>query len=125
MMESDEILFFDRAPRMLEVYAALSDLLKRRYPELQIRVGRTQISFSNRHIFAMVSLPIRRRRDWPEECLIVSFGLPCRIESLRIFQAVEPYPGRWTHHVPIERADEIDAELMDWIDTAYHFSMLK
>lgn len=42
--------------------------------------------------------------------------------DLRIDAAVEPYPGRWTHHVLIAGTGEIDDKLMGWIKEAAAFS---
>lgn len=124
-MGADELLFFDKLPQMLPVYAALREKLDEKYPDMGIKVTKTQISLRNRHVFAMVSLPLRKSKGWPREYLLVSFGLNYRKESPRIAQSVEPYPGRWTHHVPVLTAEEIDDELMSWIDEAYQFSMVK
>ena len=84
-----------------------------------------QITLSNRHAFAAVSLPWRRVKGWPEEYLLVSFGLSCKKESPRIVQAVEAYPGRWTHHLLALSPADIDEELLDWIDEAFRFSITK
>lgn len=48
-----------------------------------------------------------------------------RLENPRIVQAAEPYPGRWTHHVLLEKPEDVDEELMDWLDLAYGFAMTK
>ena len=48
-----------------------------------------------------------------------------RKESLRIDVATEPYPNRWTHHILISSAKEIDDELIDWIKEASDFSASK
>ena len=61
----------------------------------------------------------------PEVFLIVTFGLSHRLDSPRIAAAVEPYPNRWTHHVLIERPEQIDAELIGWLREAYEFSESK
>lgn len=124
-MSFDEIAFFNRMPRMLPLYAALREKLERAYPDMDVRVARTQISFRNRHVFAMTSLPWRKVKGWPEAYLLVSFGLPCRKESPRIAQAVEAYPNRWTHHVLVVAEDEIDDTLMSWLDEAFWFSAAK
>lgn len=124
-MSFDEIAFFNRMPRMLPLYAALREKLERAYPDMDVRVAKTQISFRNRHVFAMASLPWRRVKGWPEAYLLVSFGLPCRKESPRIAQAVEAYPNRWTHHVLVVAEDEIDDTLMSWLDEAFWFSAAK
>lgn len=124
-MSFDEIAFFNRMPQMLPLYAALREKLERAYPDMDVRVAKTQISFRNRHVFAMTSLPWRKVKGWPEAYLLVSFGLPCRKESPRIAQAVEAYPNRWTHHVLVVAEDEIDDTLMSWLDEAFWFSAAK
>ena len=124
-MSFDEIAFFNRMPQMLPLYAALREKLERAYLDMDVRVAKTQISFRNRHVFAMASLPWRRVKGWPEAYLLVSFGLPCRKESPRIAQAVEAYPNRWTHHVLVVAEDEIDDTLMSWLDEAFWFSAAK
>ena len=124
-MELNELLFFDRMPRMLPVYETLRNELAQRYPQMKITVGKTQISFRSRYIFAMASLPVCRIRGCPDEFLLVSFGLSRRLEDDRIFQAVEPCPNRWTHHVVVTGRREIDSRLMQWLEEAHQFSMTK
>ena len=125
MPAMDELLFFDRLPRFLPVYAALKEILLARYPETTVKVSKTQISFYSRYLFAMVSLPYRRKKEWPREYLMVSFGLPAQERSPRIAASTEACPGRWTHHVLVERAEELDAELLGWLDEAHRFSLAK
>lgn len=124
-MNVEEIIFFDKAPQMLPVYEMLRNRLVEKYGDTQVKVSKTQISFRNKHIFAMVSLPLRRIKNAPKDYMLVSFGLSYRLDSPRIFQAVEPYPNRWTHHVLIAHSEDIDAQLMEWLDASYHFSMIK
>lgn len=124
-MTADELQFFNPMPQLLPLYAALQEKLEGRYPEMTLKITKTQISFRNRYVFAMVSLPLRRIKGWPREYLLVSFGLGYQKASPRIAQSVEPYPGRWTHHVPIQREEELDEELLAWLDEAYQFAMLK
>ena len=57
--------------------------------------------------------------------MTVTFGLGYRKESPRIDVATEPYPGRWTHHVMVGSAEEIDEELLGWIQEAAAFSASK
>lgn len=124
-MNVDEIMFFDKMPEMLPLYEILREKLEAAYPDMGFKVTKTQISFRNRYVFAMASLPWRSVKGWPKEYLLVSFGLSYRKESSRIAQSVEAYPNRWTHHVLVERAEDIDEELMGWIDEAYRFAMVK
>ena len=124
-MNEDEMMFFDKMPQMLPTYETLRNRIVEKYRDTQVKVSKTQISFKNKHIFAMVSLPLRRIKNAPKVYMFVSFGLSYRLDSSRIFQAVEPYPNRWTHHVLIEHSDDIDDQLIEWLDAAYQFSMLK
>lgn len=124
-MTTDEILFFEPLPQFLPVYAALRERMGARYPGMSVRAARTQISFRSRYVFAMVSLPQRRKKGWPEEYMMLSFGLSYEKTSPRVAQAVQPYPNRWTHHVIVEKEEELDDELFGWLDEAYEFSMLK
>lgn len=124
-MEMDEMLFWNDFPPLLPLYEAFRSELKARYPDLRVKVSKTQISFYNRHLFAMVSPPIRRKKEWPKAFIMVTFGLPYRVESPRIAMSVEAYPNRWTHHVMLERVSDITPPLMAWIDEAYRFSQGK
>lgn len=121
-MTTDEILFWDQWWNLLPLYETLRNILTETYPDMRIKVSKTQISFYNRHMFAMVSPPARRKKGWPKEFIRVSFGLPYQIVSPRIAVSTEAYPNRWTHHVIVEDASKIDKELMAWIDEAYVFS---
>lgn len=124
-MHPDELLFFDQMPAILPVYARLREQLEAAYPDLGIRVGKSQISFRNRYGFAAASLPWRRVKGWPAEYLLVTFGLARRLDDPRIAQAVEPYPNRWTHHVLVQTPEEVDETLLRWIDEAYWFAQSK
>lgn len=121
-MSTDELLFWDRWPRLLPLYELLRECLMSAYPEMKIKVSKSQISFYNRHMFAMASPPVRRRKTWPKEFMMVSFGLSYQIDSPRIAMSVEAYPNRWTHHVIVESPEDIDGTLLGWIHEAYLFS---
>ena len=125
-MTLDEMMFFDGHPTALSLYEKLKDSILAEVPEARIEVKKTQISFFAKHMFAAASFtPVRKAKDRPEPFLTVTFGLPDRVASGRIDAAVEPYPGRWTHHVMIGSAEEVDAELMGWIREAAAFSSRK
>lgn len=123
--ESDVLFFFDGKPLELSLYQTLFLRLDSAFPEGKVKVQKSQISFYGRHLFAAASLPVRRKKDWPEHCLVVTVGLPYRLESERVAVAVEPYPGRWTHHVLVSGPEEIDDELMGWMEQAYSFAESK
>lgn len=124
-LSSAELLFFDALPAMLPLYLALRGQVLSRCPGTEIRVARTQITFRSRYGYAFVSLPWRRVKGRPAQYLLLSFGLPCRKQSPRIEQAVEPYPRRWTHHVILTGPEQLDDELLGWIEEACAFARTK
>ena len=125
MLTGDELLFFNAHPGLLPLYEALRGKILAAQPDASVRISKTQISFRSRYIFAMVSLPVRRRKGWPEEYLLFSFALGRRLDSPRVAQAVEPYPNRWTHHVLLTEPGQLDGEWMGWVEEAWRFSMTK
>lgn len=68
---------------------------------------------------------LRKKKELPPAYIVVTFGLERRETSPRVAAAAEPYPNRWTHHVLIERPEELDEELMGWVKEAYDFSAAK
>lgn len=122
-MTLNELLFFDRHPAALPLYEKLKCSILAGIPETRIEVRKTQISFFTKHMFAAASFtPVRKAKERPDPFLTVTFGLRCRKNSPRIAATVEPYPGRWTHHVMIGSTEEVDAELMGFIREAAIFS---
>ncbi|MEH2960318.1 DUF5655 domain-containing protein [Candidatus Merdisoma sp. JLR.KK006] len=121
-MNQDILLFFDKHPEALPLYEALEERILAEIRDVKIKVQKTQITFSNKRNFAFVSfLPVRKAGERPDIYIAVTFGLSYRKESPRIDAATEPYPNRWTHHMLISRTEEIDDELMGWIEEAAVF----
>lgn len=124
-MDIDVLMFFERIPGTFPLYAAVLNLISTEFEGVTIKVQKTQISFSNRYNFAFVSLPARTWKDRPAVCVILTFGLNRKLGDARIFRAVEPYPGRWTHHVILQNEEEIDDQVKEWLHEAYDFSLNK
>lgn len=122
----DTPFFFRDSPGSLALYLALEERILAEHPETHVRVQKTQIAFSNKRNFAFASLlPARRAALRPDPYLTVTVGLNRRLDSPRVDAASEPYPGRWTHHIVIGSAEELDGELMGWIREAAEFSAQK
>lgn len=123
--EADILRYFSATPTEQALYELLVRQMDACMPEASVKVQKSQISFYDRHLFAAASIPLRRKKDWPNTCLLVTFGLSHRVEDPRIAVAVEPYPNRWTHHVLISEPDQIDAQLMAWLEEARAFARSK
>ena len=121
--ELDEALFFDAVPGAYPIYRAFKDAVLKSYPDAQLRVQKTQITFTNPRVFACVSLlRARRKAELPNPWLTVTLGLSYRLESPRAAICTEPYPGRWTTHIVLGSPKEIDGELLGWVGEAYDFA---
>lgn len=122
----DELYFFDGQPEAMELYERFKERVLEELEDVQIRVQKTQITFSSRHVFACVSfLRVRKKKEMPPFYIVVTFGLNRQLDSPRIAGKTEPYRNRWTHHVVVGRREEIDEELMGWVREAYEFARMK
>lgn len=117
--------FFAKQPLAQPLFEAVASKILANFPQVEIQVKKTQISFRERYLFAAVSLPRRKIKETPGSCIIVTFGLARHLEHPRIMEAVEPYPNRWTHHVLVRDISEVDEELMEWIREAHDFALTK
>ena len=118
--ETDLLFFFQRSPAALALYQALLRRMVPRFPQTALRVQKTQISFYDRHLFAAVSLQFG-----PEAVLVLTLGLNRRLDDPRAAAVVEPYPGRFTHHIPLRREADLDAALLGWLREARDFARNK
>lgn len=117
-----ERLFRDM-PGAVPLYRAFESRVFEQHPDADLRVQKTQVTFVCPRVFACASLlRARRKALLPNPYLTITLGLSHRLESPRIDQASEPYPGRWTHHIVIGSIDEVDDELMAWTGEAHRFA---
>ncbi|GIE94336.1 DUF5655 domain-containing protein [Paractinoplanes rishiriensis] len=87
--------------------------------EVRTGVTRTQVSFAAKRQFAWVWLPTRWTTNRPEDSIVISFALARRVEHPRVVEATEARPGRWTHHVIVQRAADLGPEVRQWLREAY------
>lgn len=112
--------FFDSSPGMKPVFEALRQTVFGACPGVSMRRGASQLGFYCPSPFLAVWLPIRKTiRGRPPEYLIVSLFSTQRIDSPRMESIIEPYPKRWTHHIILSNAAQIDDELVSLIQQAY------
>ena len=122
-MDQNTLFFFNEHPQAIPLYEAFEARLLSELEGVVIQPQKSQITLKNRRVFGAVSfLPARRAKARPDPYITVTLGLNRRESSPRIDQASEPYPGRWTHHIVIGSAEEIDDELMAWVKEAYDFA---
>jgi hypothetical protein len=124
-MEQDIHAFFATIPGSLPLFETIRGAILAIDGGIKIKVQKTQITFFKKYGFAFVSHPSRKVKNRPKPYVIFTLGLGRQLDSPRVNQAVEPYPGRWTHHFVISEISQIDDELINWIKEAFVFSMHK
>ena len=125
-LDADALMFFDQHMDILPLYQAFEELLFDSFPVVNKRVQKTQITFSNRHVFACVSFArVKRKAELPMRFIVITLGLPAPLDSERVAVKIEPYPGRWTHHIVVNKPEELDEELLSWVREAYDFAAVK
>ena len=84
----------------------------------ELRVSKSQVAFRRRTGFAYAWMPgmYLRKGDVP---LVLTVGLRRRDDSPRWKQVVEPAPGRFTHHLELRSAAEVDDEVCGWLQEAW------
>ena len=125
-LDADALMFFDQHMDILPLYQAFEEILFDSFPVVNKRVQKTQITFSNRHVFACVSFArVKRKAELPMRFIVITLGLPAPLDSERVAVKTEPYPGRWTHHIVVNKPEELDEELLSWVREAYDFAAVK
>ena len=125
-LDADALMFFDQHMDIFPLYQAFEELLFDSFPVVNKRVQKTQITFSNRHVFACVSFArVKRKTELPMRFIVITLGLPAPLDSERVAVKTEPYPGRWTHHIVVNKPEELDEELLSWVREAYDFAAVK
>lgn len=122
----DELMFFNVHMTAVPLYEAFAGELFQQFPATSMRVQKSQITFSNRHVYACVSLArVRKKAELPEPYLVITLGLPYPLDSERVAVKTEPYPGRWTTHIVVGTPGELDEAFWSWVGQAYEFAQNK
>jgi hypothetical protein len=112
-----EGLFAGR-PGALALFQAVRQEIESVGP-VTMEVTKTQVSFGRERKFAWVWLPQLWIKKRPDESITLTFDLPGRVDHARIASAVQPRPGRWTHHVLIDKESDLDDDVHKWLRRAY------
>jgi transposase InsO family protein len=94
--------------------------VRRRLSELgpfETRTSKSQIAFRRRRGFAYLWLPGQYLRG-PHADVVLSIALDRHDPSPRFKEVVQPTPGRWMHHLELGSADQVDAEVVEWLEEA-------
>lgn len=109
--------FFTGHEAARPLFDALRDMIAT-IGEADIRVSKSQVAFSRRRTFARAWAP-DRYLGAGHAPLVLTLGFRRRDPSPRWKQIVEPKPGRFTHHLELHSAAEIDDEVRAWLQQAW------
>lgn len=109
--------FADREPDARPLFEAVRAAIEPIGP-VQIRATKSQVAFRRRIGFAWVWIPGQYLRSETAP-LVLTIDLHRRDPSPRWKQIVEPYPGRFTHHLELFSAAQIDDEVLGWLREAW------
>lgn len=72
----DAILFFMGHQTALPLYEAFAEKLAEQFPDTKMKVQKTQITFSNRHVYACISfLRVKKKAELPASYFVLTLGL--------------------------------------------------
>lgn len=108
----------------ISLYLAVEEMINSIGP-VSIEVMKSQISFGTKTKFAWVWKPQTWSKKRPENSIVLTFGVGRHIQNEKIVEAVEPYPGRWTHHVIIQNNSDLNNDVYQWLCEAYAFSLYR
>jgi hypothetical protein len=109
--------FFEGREPARQLFEVLRGALDALGP-VEIRVTRSQIAFRRRRAFAWAWCPDRYLQG-PVAPLVLTVSLRRRDPSPRWKEVVEPYPGRFTHHLELYGAADVDAQVREWLAEAW------
>lgn len=121
MMDLDALrlaeAFFSDDPELLPVVHQLLFGVLERWPETEIITQKSQIGLRDPKPFCAI-YPPRKAGDRALHRLGLSLFLHRPLESSRVLQTAEPYPGRWTNHLVLTGPEGLDDVFWSWMEEA-------
>lgn len=115
--EAVDRLFANR-PGSRQIYDAVEAFIQT-LGDVSLAPAKTQVAFAHGRRFAWVWLPQMWIHKQPESSITLTFGLDRQVSDRRVKQCVEPYPGRFVHHVVMTDARDLDEKVMGWLRRAH------
>jgi len=107
--------FFGDDPVGIETFERVYAALVQTHPDVTVRVSKSQIAFRRRRGFAYLWVPGHYLRH-PGAPVVLSLALRHRIPSDRFKEVV--HPRLWMHHLEVRRPDQVDVEVLGWLELA-------
>ena len=115
--------FFSQRPEALPAVRAFLSGALTRWPETEIVTQKSQVTLRCPRPFCALSTHVRfPRQQVPDPHYVtLSLFLPRPLTDLRGGVFAEPYPGRFTNHLPLFSPQDLDEELWAWTEEARRF----
>ena len=110
--------FFAGQEEARRIFDALSAAVEAVGPS-EVRVSKSQVAFWRQRAFAWAWAPGKYLRGRDLAPLVLTVALRRRDSSPRWKEIVEPRPGRFTHHLELRSAAEVDGEVSAWLREAW------
>jgi hypothetical protein len=104
----------DESRKIFEVLRSAVDTLGR----VQLAVTKSQVAFRRDRAFACAWMPGTYLRGVCAP-LVLTLSLRRQDSSPRWKEIVEPTPGRFTHHLELRSAADVDDEVINWLQEAW------
>lgn len=114
--------FFQRMPGAEALFYALLKACSAA-GDASFVVQKSDIALGMPRHYAYAWLPIREIKGRPPVYIVLTLRLRRRLDSPRFVEIVEPYPGRYAHHLILSDPAQLDAELLGWLREARADSM--
>lgn len=115
-MTLDDFFAGQEEPR--RIFDALSAAVEAVGP-VEVRVTGSQVAFWRQRAFAWAWVPGKYLRGRDLAPLVLTVALRRWDASPRWKEIVEPRPGRFTHHLELRSAADIDEEVGAWLREAW------
>lgn len=118
-LTNEAALFFLKRPESVDLWETMGAWLEAHFPEAELTVQGTQLSFRRRIGFLFLSLPPKKLGG---PCIRVSFGLPHPLEGERVLASARISAKRYTHHTLVRRPEDLDSWLLACLEEAWEMA---
>ncbi|MCL2152598.1 MAG: DUF5655 domain-containing protein [Oscillospiraceae bacterium] len=119
-MQSESFDLFRNNGGLLELYNELIRQISN-FGKLTIKPRKSYskiVVLCNHRNFAYISL-LNGDGSFMDKGFKVVFSMNHIISDSRIQAVTEPHPGRFSHHVAVETASDINEQLIEWLQQAF------
>jgi hypothetical protein len=112
--------YFSGYEQSRQLFDGLNSLVSQ-LGSVSVAVTKSQVAFRRRKAFAWAWIPGKYLKGKVAP-LVLTISLPDRDSSTRWKEVVEPYPGRFMHHLELYSIQDIDEQVVGWLHAAWELA---